>query len=166
MQTKSITQSLLAAGVLMLGFNQTVAAHTIANGILGSSAAATDYYQVNCTTTGDGTQIQTHHLFVNIQDKSGDSNLVGVSVFSANAGANLKASTTVDPVGGTTGIGAPTSPNISVVGGEGNYVLAVFKSLASVQQYSLTAHCEDVNGVETNAGGLLTVIPGVVVSNQ
>lgn len=168
MQKKSISQVLMAAGVLLLGFNQTASAHTIANGALGPNAAATDYYQVNCTTTGDGTQIKTHHLFVNVQDKTGDANLVGVSVFSANAGANLKASTTVDPIGGiTTPAAAATSPNISLVGGEGNYVLAVFKTASGLQTYSLTAHCEDVTGLETNAIGL-NIIPATtsVINNQ
>lgn len=165
MKKNSLTQSLLTTTVILLGFNQTVAAHTIGTGILGGTAAATDYYQIDCTTTLPSTK--THHLFVNIQDKNGDSNLVGVTAFSANAGINLKASTTVDPIGGTTTpAAAALSPNISVVGNEGTYVLAVFKTGLTAQQYSLTAHCEDINGTETNARGLVTTAPSTLISNQ
>lgn len=165
MKTKKSISSAIIAGALLVGFNQTVAAHVIGNGILGPTASATDYYKVDCTTDPVWRNSTTHHLLVWIQDKSPDSNLVGLSVFSANAGANLKASTTFDPIGGTTGTAAAVS-RLTIIGGEGIYNLAVFKTGASIQQYSLYAFCEDVNGVQTNATGLATAYPGVVVSNQ
>jgi hypothetical protein len=162
MQKKSINQSLLAAGILLLGFNQTVAAHTL-QGALGTTATATDYYQVDCTSTN--AQI-THHLFANIQDRIGDGTLVGVSVFSANAGANAKAATTIDTLGGVATLtAAANSPNITVAGGGGIYTLAVFKTGAAGQVYTLNAHCEDVNGVEiVGIPGLSA--PGALINNQ
>ncbi len=124
--------------------------------ILASTASATDYYQVDCTVPpGD---VPTHHMRFTVKDNVFDATMVGVSGFGANAAGNGKAYTVVDQVGGD-GI-AP--PYVSIVGGEGLYVLAVFKTGAGSQVYSLQTFCEDSAGNMTNARHIVTP----PVSNQ
>ncbi len=143
--TNKLTPSLIAVGALLLGFNHNASAHTML-GLLGNTANATDYYQVNCATTSGN---PTHHLYFTLKDNVADSTLVGMTVFSPNATGNTKAYTIIDPTGGDSYADAKT-----IVGGEGVYSIAVFKTAAAAQNYGLLVHCEDVNGTETNATGL------------
>jgi hypothetical protein len=158
------TLSLCITGLMLLGMNQTVSAHTY-SGILGSAISATDYFEVNCTTPANTPQnLKTTQYSLNIQDRGADSNLVGITAFSANAAGNTKAYTAVDPIGGTGASQSAPSPTIKVPGGEGIYRFAVFKTGPTAQQYFITVHCENANGTETNAPGL--VLPASLLNNQ
>lgn len=156
MQVKSMV-TLLTSGLILLGMNQTVFAHTYV-GALGNGVSATDYFQVDCTTPPDTpANLKTTQYSLNVQDRGADSNLVGITAFSANATGNTKAYTAIDPAGGATGTPTQTapSPTIKVPGGEGIYRFAVFKTGSSAQQYTITIHCENANNTETNAPGFI-----------
>jgi hypothetical protein len=169
MQVKSMI-TFLTSGLILLGMNQSVFAHTYL-GSLGSGVSATDYFEVDCTTPpGTPANLQTTQYSLNIQDRGADSNLVGIIAFNANAAGNTKSYTAIDPAGGATGTPTQTapSPTIKVPGGEGIYRFAVFKTGSSAQQYFITVHCENANGTETNAIGMINppAVGNSLKSNQ
>lgn len=113
-----------------------VAAHSITNKSLRPSfgAAATDVW---LTTCGAGSE----HLFAQVRDQTGDSNLVSLVILSGT-----KAATTTDLVDGDVNY----SVGVEVFGGAATYTMLVNHTRSNGQAYSIEFHCEDSNGSHTD----------------
>lgn len=133
MKTTTLKKSLMAASLLAAaGFIGTASAHT-QTGSLGTTATATDYYQVTCGTG-------TTKLYLRVSDTSAsDSVLV-----SAQAQKGTVAINTTDPTGGD----GVYSPSVTLSSSTGVYDVLVDKTAANTQNYTLEVHCQDNAGVE------------------
>lgn len=126
-----------------------------------SGASATDYYQVSCAPSYPDSA-PTHHLYFAVKDLSSDGNVVGVTGFGIGGLANAKAHTTFDTGQGDYLYG----PGMTIQGGEGPYVLAVFHTgAASIQAYTVTALCYQADNQTLNSTvGLTSAVDAI--SNQ
>ena len=125
-------------------------AHT-QTGALGTSAAATDYYQITCSDDGAGTP---GSLALELRDEGPEAApLVSVQVARGGELANA-----TDPDDSD----LDYSPLISVNGGPGVYAVLVDKSGPGSENYRLSFHC--VTG--PNGTGLHTGTSASVRQNQ
>jgi len=138
MKNKTLKKTFISASLLgVLGYAGSVAAHDI-NGVLGKSAGATDYYQVECFDDGTG---PADHLVVKIKD------LVPVAapLVSVQVTKGKIAKNTTDAADGN----ATFSPTLNIKGGNGLYYLTVDKTAANAETYNLQIHCETSGGLHT-----------------
>jgi len=127
-----ITVSLLLS-VVYIGI---ASAHDY-HGSLGTSAAATDMFQISCFDDQDGSG-ESEHLYLEISDTS---RVPGLKV-SAQLFLNGKAFNTTDAGTG--------SPAIKFNGGNNvTYILTVDKSAAGAAGYDIVYHCENKTGGHT-----------------
>jgi hypothetical protein len=128
--------SILPVLASLIAAPQSVSAHD-ANGSLGASRAAMDYYQVKCYDDGNGAG-STGRLEVKIKDLSPVAKpLISVQVIRDNIAKN-----TTDAVDAN----AAYSPLISFNGGDGFFYMTVDKTAAGVENYSVAYHCLSPSG--------------------
>lgn len=105
----------------------------------GNIASFTGYAQVTCFNDGNG---PTHRLVASVQD---------ISLPQANLFVNLQmikgvnAISTTDPVSGD---GVP-SPEVSIAGGDGVYLLLVNKTGPGPRSFIVSYHCMTINNAHT-----------------
>ena len=123
------SRSVLACTWLSAFLASGVVAHT-QTGALGTSASATDYYQITCSDDGAGPPAS---LALEVRDEGpqGDP-LVSVQITRGDALAN-----TTDPDDTDLDYG----PLITVNGGAGVYRVLVNKSGSGTENYRLSFHC-------------------------
>ncbi|MER2513519.1 MAG: hypothetical protein ABTQ25_14065 [Nitrosomonas ureae] len=105
----------------------------------GNIASFTGYAQVTCFNDGNGS---AHRLVASVQD---------ISLPQANLFVNLQmikginAISTTDPVSGD---GVP-SPEVSIAGGDGAYLLLVNKTGPGPRSFIVSYHCMTINNAHT-----------------
>jgi hypothetical protein len=136
--------------LLALGHAPSAGADT-QTGTLGSTASATDFYQVTCTDDGGGPPGQ---MVMQVRDEApASAAIVSVQVHKAGLLVN-----STDPAEGDTAF----SPLVMVNGGAGVYEVLVDKSGAGAEGYTLNFHCL----VGTNGAGMHTGTTITAVQNQ
>jgi hypothetical protein len=135
----------LAALLAALGLPQAARSHT-QNGSLGSSATATDYYQVFCSDDGSGPPAS---LFLHVLDVSpAAAPLVAVLAQRGVLVVNSTDATDADTT---------PSPIAYLNAGAGAYDVLVYKTASGSESYTLTFHCmTGPNGTGDHTGTTIT----------
>lgn len=136
MHTTSLKNALLASLLLAAGgYASSAVAHNL-SGSLGTAAKATDLMQITCFDDGFGAP---HHLDISISDSP--SQVPTPNPIISIQGINIskkKAANSSDPAEDT-----KYSPEVTVVGGSGPYIVTIDhnKAGSSVENYTASFHC-------------------------
>lgn len=143
MKLANIKNSVLAVSAMAAVCGAGVAsAHTV-SGTLGTAATATDLYYVTCDNVG-GT---TAKLEIAVRDNAP----VAAPLVSATGIKSLKAGSTTDATDGNATGSAP----VSVAGTAGVFYVAVTKSAAGAESYTLDFHCLTATNAHTGTASSL-----------
>lgn len=158
MHDTSFRKALLAVSLLATaGYAGSAAAHNF-SGSLGKTAKATDLMQVSCSDDGNG---PPSRLVVSILDSSAQKPTPNPTIsiqLLKTATTGSQAANSTDPAED-----AKYSPEISVVGGTGPYLIMVDHNKAGGgnETYDMSYHCITSNGVHTG-----TQEPPSILQNQ
>lgn len=144
MKLANIKNSVLAASAIAAACGAGVAsAHTV-SGTLGTAATATDLYYVTCSDDGNGA---TGKLQVGVRDNAP----VAAPLVSITAIQGSKAGSTTDTTDGNATGSAP----VTVAGITGVFYVAVTKSTAGAESYTVDFHCLTATNAHTGTAASL-----------
>ncbi|MEQ1529422.1 MAG: hypothetical protein ABL925_08905 [Methylococcales bacterium] len=128
----SISKSIVIFGALLL-CPMYLSAHE-GSGILGKSASATHYYQIDCGTG-------SAHLYVEVKSKG----TATAPIVSAQLSKDSFAMSTTDPKN----TDALPSRGLQLDAGDGGYHVTISKSKPGIAKYAFQYHCKNSNGEHT-----------------
>jgi hypothetical protein len=138
-ETTKMNLNLLKTIVLVLtASHQTLTiAHELTGASLGSAQNATDLYQVTCSKQGSQ---NTSYLEASVK-----ANTANVPV-SLQLQKGFKATNTSDQ----TGADNTSSSAITLIGGNGVYLMLADKQTSTLGAYGIEYHCKSASGIHTN----------------